>query len=427
MALINKGNYEYYNDSSSYGDYQFVSIQDIINNFMVIYVGEDKIISRIKRIDVAFHAQRALQELSFDTFKAVKSQEIEVPATLQMVLPQDYVNYTNIAWVDGSGIQHTIYPATKTSNPTAIKQDANGDYDFSGNNLLANSEFNLDSIGWTLSSDTTTWNSVDKDIDFASTPRWKGVLWNDLNIVNGEKYTLTYTISNYSGSGKITPRLYSNDGSYIDFTIRSANGTYTETLEMTSEKYHATGRNQFWVGSSDASNVLTCTLDDVSLTPNSLSTQSESNSWANYKSTTPAENLNQDYNYDHDDYDLNIGQRYGLDPRFSQTNGSFYIDEQNGKIHFSSNISGKTVVLKYISDGLASNEDMTVHKFAEEAMYKCMVCNIMSARANVGAGPKMLYKKEKFAATRTAKLRLSNLKIEELAQLLRGKSKHIKH
>ena len=36
-------------------------------------------------------------------------------------------------------------------------------------------------------------------------------------------------------------------------------------------------------------------------------------------------------------------------------------------------------------------------------------------------------KKERFAAVRTAKLRLSNLKIEELTQIMRGKSKHIKH
>ena len=36
-------------------------------------------------------------------------------------------------------------------------------------------------------------------------------------------------------------------------------------------------------------------------------------------------------------------------------------------------------------------------------------------------------KKERFAAVRTAKLRLSNLKLEELSQTLRGKSKHIKH
>ncbi len=38
-----------------------------------------------------------------------------------------------------------------------------------------------------------------------------------------------------------------------------------------------------------------------------------------------------------------------------------------------------------------------------------------------------LLKKERFAATRKAKLRLSNLKIEELTQVMRGKSKQIKH
>jgi hypothetical protein len=37
------------------------------------------------------------------------------------------------------------------------------------------------------------------------------------------------------------------------------------------------------------------------------------------------------------------------------------------------------------------------------------------------------FKKEKRAAIRQAKLRLSNIKIEELTQTLRGKSKHIKH
>jgi hypothetical protein len=37
------------------------------------------------------------------------------------------------------------------------------------------------------------------------------------------------------------------------------------------------------------------------------------------------------------------------------------------------------------------------------------------------------YKKERFAAVRNAKLRLSNIKLEELTQILRGKSKQIKH
>ena len=85
-----------YYTGSDFGGYQFTSLIDIINAFLVVYVGEDKLIDKASRVDVAFHARRALQELSFDTFKSTKSQEIELPASLTMVLPQDYVNYVKL-------------------------------------------------------------------------------------------------------------------------------------------------------------------------------------------------------------------------------------------------------------------------------------------------------------------------------------------
>ena len=91
-----------YYEGNSYGDYQFTSLQDIINQFLVVYVGEGKIINKVSKTDVAFHAQRALQELSFDTFKSVKAQEIILPPSLQMILPHDYINYTNLSWADAS-------------------------------------------------------------------------------------------------------------------------------------------------------------------------------------------------------------------------------------------------------------------------------------------------------------------------------------
>jgi hypothetical protein len=106
MGLLNTTAQSYYDDEYNYGNYQFVSLTSIINQFMLVYVGEDKIIPKAKRLDVAFHAQRALAELSFDTFKSCKAQEITVPASLQMILPQDYVNYTKISWVDSAGIKH---------------------------------------------------------------------------------------------------------------------------------------------------------------------------------------------------------------------------------------------------------------------------------------------------------------------------------
>jgi hypothetical protein len=70
---------------------------------------------------------------------------------------------------------------------------------------------------------------------------------------------------------------------------------------------------------------------------------------------------------------------------------------------------------------------MIVHKFAEEAMYKSIAYSILSTRSNIQEYIVGRYKKEKRASIRTAKLRLSNLKIEELTQVMRGKSKQIKH
>mgnify|MGYP003136823324 CR=1 FL=1 len=291
MGLLSQTGQQYYSTASPtpFGDYQFVSLEHVINQFIIAYVGEDKIISKAKRTDVAFHAQRALQELSFDTFKSVKSQEIEVPASLTMILPQDYVNYVKVSCSDGNGNQHVLYPTKKTSNPLDITQDSDGNYTFSSNELV---------------------------------------------------------------------------------------------------------------------------------------TDNSSSTWEAYKSsTTNAENIHAD----DDDYWLFDGTRFGIDPQYMQANGAFFIDHNTGKIHFSSNISGKNVILEYISDSLGTDAEMKVHKFAEEAMYKHIAYAIVSTRNNIQEYIVQRFKKERFAETRKAKLRLSNIKLEELTQTLRGKSKQIKH
>ncbi len=281
-----------------WGGYQFMPLDEVINNFMIVYVGEDKIVSKDSRTDVAFHAQRALAELSFDTFKSCKSQEIEIPANLTMILPHDYVNYVKLSWKDSSGIERIIYPTRNTSNPKSIKQEADGTYSH---------DYNSDGVS-------------DSD-----------------NLIYNEN----------------------------------------------------------------------------------------SDTWNSYKSTTPSENNTDDY--EDDEFWPNLGGRHGLDPENAQINGSYYIDCTRGKIHFSSNLSGKTVILKYISDSLGTDEEMQVHKFAEEALYKWIMYGVLSTRTNIPEYVVQRYKKEKFAETRKAKLRLSNIKLEEITQVLRGKSKQIKH
>ena len=70
---------------------------------------------------------------------------------------------------------------------------------------------------------------------------------------------------------------------------------------------------------------------------------------------------------------------------------------------------------------------MKIHKLAEDALYEYIAYAILSTRINTPGGLIQQYKKESSAAKRNAKLRLSNIKIEEITQVMRGKSKQIKH
>ena len=281
----------------AFGNYQFISIDDIISNFIVSYVGSEKIINRVRRADVAFHAQRALQEFSYDTFKCKKTFEAEVPPTLKLPLPQDYVNRVKFSFIErDSGVERPLYPTRTSSNPRSILQDNNYNFLFDG-------------------------------------------------------------------------------------------------------------------------------------TTGALLESAESTSWSRYKNSnlTPDKNTVNDLSTVDDQVDLLIGRRYGINPETAQVNGFYYIDELRGNIHFSSNINGQSVILKYISDSLGTDAEMIVHKFAEEAMYKYLAHAILSTKANVPEYLVARFKREKFTATRTAKLRLSNLKLEELTQVMRGKAKQIKH
>ena len=70
---------------------------------------------------------------------------------------------------------------------------------------------------------------------------------------------------------------------------------------------------------------------------------------------------------------------------------------------------------------------MRINKMAEEALYMHIIWAILSTKSNVQEYVVNRYKRERRNAIRTAKLRLSNLKSEELTQVMRNKSKQIKH
>ena len=158
----------------------------------------------------------------------------------------------------------------------------------------------------------------------------------------------------------------------------------------------------------------------------SLIEQVPSDTFSSFKSQTPVDYHHYDINYVTDIEVSNKGRRYGLDPQYSQMNGSFFIENLRGLIKFGSDLAGETITLHYVSDGLGTDAEMVVHKFCEEAVYKHIAYGILSTKSNIPPFIVQRFKREKFAETRKAKIRLSNIKIEEFTQVLKGMGKQIK-
>jgi hypothetical protein len=133
--------------------------------------------------------------------------------------------------------------------------------------------------------------------------------------------------------------------------------------------------------------------------------------------------------YNNEDYPYS-NKRYGGNPESMSNRSTFFVDKSNGIIYFDGTVKrDSTIVLDYVSDGLADNGDLTkvyIPKLAEDALYAYILYNLAKVRPTL-AGIVPLYKKEASSKMRNAKIRLSNYNLPELAQVLRGKSKWIKH
>jgi len=101
MAYISQ--YEYYDNNgnnpqdANWGSYQYVSLDDIVNNFLLMYSGNHSLVNNEERYKIIFHAKRAIQELNYDAFKEIKVLELSVTDSLRYVLPSDYVNLVRIS------------------------------------------------------------------------------------------------------------------------------------------------------------------------------------------------------------------------------------------------------------------------------------------------------------------------------------------
>ena len=140
MAYITQ--YQYYEngglapENKNWGSYQYVSLEDIVNNFMLMYYGNHNLINNVERFKVLFHAKRAIQELNYDAFKEIKILELSVCDSLRYVLPSDYVNWVRISlYKDGLLMPLTENIQTNWASAYLQDNDCRILFDLDGNAL----------------------------------------------------------------------------------------------------------------------------------------------------------------------------------------------------------------------------------------------------------------------------------------------------
>ena len=284
MALTDQ---QYYENSSNWGGYQYVSLADIINNFYLFYVGDNKIINDVDRYDIIFHAKRGLQEIHYDALKDIKALELDLPDDLQLELPRDFVSLVRLSWVDGRGRFHPMIVNNDSAIVKAYLQDNNY-------NIL------FDENGYALEGDSVT----------------------DINIADSD----------------------------------TDNDTYDALFEY------------------------------------------------------------------------NPGARFGMETSRANINGTYRIDKKLGVIRFSSDVSGKTVVIEYVTDGLndLTEAEIKVNKLAEDYLYKHIANQILNHKLGVQEYIVRRVKNEAFAALKNLKIRMMDIHPMDLVQAGRGRDKWIK-
>lgn len=140
MAYLSQ--FEYYENNgntpqdANWGSYQYIKLEDIVNNFLLMHTGNHSLINNEERYKVIFHAKRAIQELNYDAFKEVKILELSVADSLRYVLPSDYVNWARISLYK-DGWLRPLTENIQAISSNAYLQDQQGDilFDQNGNIL----------------------------------------------------------------------------------------------------------------------------------------------------------------------------------------------------------------------------------------------------------------------------------------------------
>ena len=148
MTYINQRKYYTNNGTApiddNWGSYQYISLEDLMTNFELMYEGNHSLINNENRYKILFHTKRAIQELNYDAFKEIKSLELTVYDDLRYVLPSDYVNWVKL-YLFKDNVLRELTENIEVQSATQYVQNATAVFGYDGDDNVGTVESTLDS------------------------------------------------------------------------------------------------------------------------------------------------------------------------------------------------------------------------------------------------------------------------------------------
>ena len=204
MAYLNQ--LQYYTNNgqaptdANWGSYQYVSLVNIVNNFMLMYAGNHSLINNEERYKVLFHTKRGIQELNYDAFKEIKALELKVFDNLVFTLPSDYVNWVRISLFK-DGYLRPLTENIQVNSAASYLQGSTGTLSFNANGTVVSAQSTLDAQRISGSQKSIYLNKDNTNNSSAPINADNPDGWRDYNI--GTRYGLNTETANFNPTFRI--------------------------------------------------------------------------------------------------------------------------------------------------------------------------------------------------------------------------------
>jgi hypothetical protein len=114
----------YYENAENHGNYQFLSLEQLVNNFMQNFTGDETLIGDIERRKVVSVMKQGIRQFTLTGLRSFKAVELELNDSYGIILPPDFVDYIRISWLNTeTGEFHPMSENHLKNFPTSYLQD----------------------------------------------------------------------------------------------------------------------------------------------------------------------------------------------------------------------------------------------------------------------------------------------------------------